>query len=97
MKGIPKTIVDLWSVTGSRKECECTWDTKRNVNAIEKVGGGGKFTVICRFDRMYFRPNESNCTLIPVHFNLVGLRKVPNSQRFPSDHWGILCTFERKN
>ncbi|XP_055339658.1 tyrosyl-DNA phosphodiesterase 2-like [Paramacrobiotus metropolitanus] len=92
--GIPSRIVDLYTVTGSRKECENTWDTQRNVNAMQKVGRSVK-KIICRFDRLYFRPSETRCALLPLHFNLVGLRKAPSSQKFPSDHWGILVTFDR--
>ena len=33
-------------------------------------------------------------TMVPKSFNLIGIEKVPGTQSFPSDHWGILTLFE---
>ena len=46
-----------------------------------------------RFDRIYFRQSQP-CRLVPKTFKLIGTEKVPGTCQFPSDHWGILATFE---
>lgn len=46
-----------------------------------------------RFDRVYIRESQPS-RLVPTSFNLIGIEKVPGTQSFPSDHWGILTLFE---
>ena len=57
-----------------------------------------KFQPRCRFDRIYFKKgrssNSSSSSTVPRYFELVGLKKVAGTQRFPSDHWGLLTHFE---
>ena len=52
----------------------------------------------CRFDRQYMRKSklsrEHKAEMIPVYFELIGLEKVVRSQKFASDHWGILSHFK---
>ena len=56
----------------------------------------GKFKPRMRFDRVLVRSsNLKNVT--PKTFNLIGIEKVPGTQSFPSDHWGILISFDLKN
>ncbi|GAV04419.1 hypothetical protein RvY_14698 [Ramazzottius varieornatus] len=93
--GLPSSTVDLWQVCSARPECRWTWDCKRNTNAGRKCAGLS-FMPQCRFDRLYYRPAQSLAKLKPVHFGLVGLKKAPRTQSFPSDHWGIVCTFDEK-
>jgi len=86
--GIPPGIEDLWISCGSRKECQYTWDTLRNCN--KEIPG--KFKPRLRFDRAYIRHSHPK-RAAPVHFGLVGIEKVTNTQCFPSDHWGLHIYF----
>ncbi|XP_029657832.1 tyrosyl-DNA phosphodiesterase 2-like [Octopus sinensis] len=81
--GVPDGLVDVWEATGGRKETMHTWDTTRNHNL--------RCSYACRkrMDRMYLKSD----LLTPIHFELVGLEIVPNTQLFPSDHWGIVAHF----
>jgi len=87
--GIPKQTVDVWEFTGSRKEVKWTWDLSRNCN--KQVSG--KYNPRCRFDRIYCRRSSRGSSIVPRYFGLVGLEKVPNTQCFPSDHWGLLTHY----
>ena len=64
----------------------------RNTN----VQIGGKFKPRMRFDRVLLRRGKEDL-VAPKSFNLVGIQKVPGTQSFASDHWGILVCFELKN
>ena len=45
-----------------------------------------------RFDRVLVQESlKKNVTA--KSFNLIGIEKVPGTQTFPSDHWGILAVF----
>ncbi|KAK7090724.1 hypothetical protein V1264_010485 [Littorina saxatilis] len=88
--GLPEGIVDVWEETGSRKEARYTWDTYRNDN----LATDGKWRTRLRFDRLYLRQCSPPAKLKPVYFELVGLQRVPDVNRFPSDHWGILAHFD---
>ncbi|PVD32224.1 hypothetical protein C0Q70_07656 [Pomacea canaliculata] len=88
--GIPSGIVDLWETTGRRKEARSTWDTFRNDN----LGYEGHSRAALRFDRLYMRPAKPAPKIKAVYFELVGLQRVPDIMRFPSDHWGILAHFD---
>lgn len=93
--GSPKGVCDLWEATGSRKECQYTWDLTRNTN----LTWNQKFKPRCRFDRLFFRPNSQGSsqvesekkpvTLMPVYFELEGLERLKTCSRFCSDHWAI--------
>ncbi|XP_069705027.1 tyrosyl-DNA phosphodiesterase 2-like [Periplaneta americana] len=87
--GIPPGIDDLWIATGARKECQYTWDMVRNCNKEMP----GRFKPRCRFDRAYVRHSFPK-RATPVHFGLVGIEKVSNTQCFPSDHWGLHVHFK---
>ncbi|KAG8187623.1 hypothetical protein JTE90_027033 [Oedothorax gibbosus] len=89
--GLPNGVEDLWIACGQRKECAYTWDLTRNDNLIMN----GRFKPRCRFDRAYIR-HANPRALKPVHFGLVGLERLLPHRCFPSDHWGILCHFEKK-
>ncbi|KAG0714100.1 Tyrosyl-DNA phosphodiesterase 2 [Chionoecetes opilio] len=89
--GMPQGVVDLWEACGQRPECKWTWDTARNSNKEFP----GRFKPRLRFDRVYqHTPSSSTLSAVPLHFGLVGLQKVINTQSFPSDHWGIIVHFE---
>lgn len=91
-------MYDMWESTGSRKECLYTWDTMRNTN----LQWSGKFKPRMRFDRIFVRPNRvglhgaGNYSLVPVYFELEGLEKLKNCNRFCSDHWAIQAYCELK-
>jgi tyrosyl-DNA phosphodiesterase 2 len=53
----------------------------------------GRFKPRARFDRLYFR-GTNPVQIKPIHFGLVGIEKVPGTQSFPSDHWGLETVFE---
>lgn len=86
--GIPAGLEDLWIRSGSRKECQWTWDMMRNTNKEMP----GRFKPRCRFDRVYIRDSHPK-RVTEEHFGLFGLEKIRGGQRFPSDHWGILVPF----
>lgn len=90
--GIPAGIDDLWIRSGSRKECQYTWDMMRNTNKEMP----GRFKPRCRFDRVYLRDSHPR-RVKEEHFGLFGLEKIRQGQRFPSDHWGILAAFTLKS
>jgi tyrosyl-DNA phosphodiesterase 2 len=87
--GLPPNIKDVWEFLGKRKEAQYSWDTMRNTN----LQLPGKFKPRMRFDRVYIRESQPS-RLVPTSFNLIGIEKVPGTQSFPSDHWGILTLFE---
>ncbi|XP_052012959.1 tyrosyl-DNA phosphodiesterase 2 [Apodemus sylvaticus] len=81
--GLPNNVFDAWEFLGKPKHCQYTWDTKANNNL--RIPAACKH----RFDRIFFRAEEGH--LIPQSLDLVGLEKL-DCGRFPSDHWGLLCT-----
>ncbi|KAG1671957.1 Tyrosyl-DNA phosphodiesterase 2 [Nymphon striatum] len=87
--GLPDTMEDVWNTCGTRKECKFTWDASRNVN----IQISSKYKPRCRFDRLYFRRTHPN-TAAPSYFGLVGIERIKHTQCFPSDHWGLLSTFD---
>jgi len=93
MEGIPAGVADVWEATGRRPEAAYTWDMQRNDN----LKWSQRFRPRCRFDRLYYRPADM---LKPVYFELIGLERLSRfdgCQRFPSDHWGILAHFDKKD
>lgn len=83
--GLPQNICDIWESTGARKEAAYTWDMTRNTN----LTWNAKFRPRCRFDRLLYRGNNTECgemTLMPVYFELEGLEKLKTCSRFCSDH-----------
>jgi tyrosyl-DNA phosphodiesterase 2 len=87
--GLPRGVDDIWEATGRRQEAAYTWDTQRNDN----LEWAHRFGPRCRFDRLFYRPNDR---LTAVYFELVGLERLSSCRRFPSDHWGILAHFNKK-
>lgn len=83
--GLPDNVFDAWEFLGKPKHCRYTWDTKANNNL--RIPAAYKH----RFDRIFFRTEEGH--LIPQSLDLVGLEKL-DCGRFPSDHWGLLCTLD---
>lgn len=91
--GVPAGVVDVWEVTGRRPEAMYTWDLQRNDN----LDWSQRFRPRCRFDRLYHLPADR---LRAVYFELVGLERLSRfngCQRFPSDHWGIVAHFDKKD
>ena len=91
--GVPSGLADVWESTGRRREAQYTWDLQRNDN----LDWTQRFRPRCRFDRVYYRPTDH---LRAVYFELVGLERLSRfngCQRFPSDHWGILAHFDKKD
>ena len=86
--GPPKGVVDVWEASGQRPEAAYTWDLTRNDN----LKFGGSFKPRFRFDRLYMRHSQSP-TIDPVYTELIGLERIKNCGRFPSDHWGILTHY----
>ena len=91
-EGLPASIIDVWEHLGRRKDVQYTWDTLRNTN----VQIGGKFKPRMRFDRVLLRKGKEDL-VTAKSFNLIGIQKVPGTQLFASDHWGILVQFDLKN
>lgn len=85
----PAGFFDLWEFCGSPKEFKFTWDMTKNTNHSNFE----KFKPKCRFDRVYFKFSEPKRAK-PKHFALVGFEKVPSTQSFPSDHWGVVVLFD---
>lgn len=81
--GLPDNVFDAWEFLGKPKHCRYTWDTKANDNL--RIPAACKH----RFDRIFFRAEEGH--LIPQSLDLIGLERL-DCGRFPSDHWGLLCT-----
>lgn len=85
----PPNFYDLWEFCGAPKEFKFTWDMSKNTNHL----GFEKFKPKSRFDRVYYRFSEPK-RAIPKHFALIGFKKVPDTQSFPSDHWGLVILFD---
>ncbi|NXU53524.1 TYDP2 phosphodiesterase, partial [Turnix velox] len=84
---LPKNIMDIWEFLDKPKHCHYTWDTHSNTNL------DAPYKCKMRFDRIYFRPPTEESNIIPRSMDLIGLEKL-DCGRFPSDHWGLLCTFD---
>ncbi|XP_059529910.1 tyrosyl-DNA phosphodiesterase 2 isoform X3 [Myotis daubentonii] len=85
--GLPSNISDVWEFLGKPKHCQYTWDTQMNSNL------GIRATCKHRFDRIFFRAAAGGDHIIPQSLDLLGLEKL-ECGRFPSDHWGLLCTLD---
>lgn len=85
--GLPGNISDVWELLGKPKHCQYTWDTQMNSNL------GIRATCKLRFDRIFFRAAAGGGHIIPQSLDLLGLEKL-ECGRFPSDHWGLLCTLD---
>ncbi|XP_036200653.1 tyrosyl-DNA phosphodiesterase 2 isoform X3 [Myotis myotis] len=85
--GLPSNISDVWEFLGKPKHCQYTWDTQMNSNL------GIRATCKHRFDRIFFRAAAGGGHIIPQSLDLLGLEKL-ECGRFPSDHWGLLCTLD---
>ncbi|XP_060019554.1 tyrosyl-DNA phosphodiesterase 2 isoform X3 [Lagenorhynchus albirostris] len=85
--GLPSNTLDVWEFLGKPKHCQYTWDTQMNSNL------GIAATCKLRFDRIFFRAAAEGGHIIPRSLDLLGLEKL-DCGRFPSDHWGLLCTLD---
>ncbi|XP_053458047.1 tyrosyl-DNA phosphodiesterase 2 isoform X3 [Nycticebus coucang] len=85
--GLPNNILDVWEFLGKPNHCQYTWDTQMNSNL------GITSTCKLRFDRIFFRAAGEESHIIPRSLDLLGLEKL-DCGRFPSDHWGLLCTLD---
>lgn len=86
---VPKNFFDLWEFCGSPSQFKYTWDMTKNTNKSSLK----EFKPRCRFDRVYFRFSSPK-RAYPKHFALIGSEKVPFTQSFPSDHWGVVVLFD---
>jgi len=80
---LPHAIVDAWQHLGQAPAERDTWDTSVNHNL------DASFTARCRLDRFFC----SAGSVTPTSFQLVGKERI-DAKYYPSDHWGILGTFE---
>ncbi|KAK6641484.1 hypothetical protein RUM44_013196 [Polyplax serrata] len=87
---VPRNFFDLWEYCGCPQQFKYTWDMTKNTNSKANFG---RFKPRCRFDRVYFRFSSPK-RAFPKHFALIGSEKVPQTQSFPSDHWGIVILFD---
>ncbi|XP_055891123.1 tyrosyl-DNA phosphodiesterase 2-like isoform X2 [Biomphalaria glabrata] len=86
---VPANVVDIWEYTGKKPQTEFTWNLRSNDNRQFDSPIQPQF----RFDRIYMR-NSDPPLLNPVNFELKGIWRLESCERFPSDHWGILCHFD---
>jgi tyrosyl-DNA phosphodiesterase 2 len=82
---------DCWKLAGRDPDNEYTWDLKLNDNA--RMPNGAKPR--CRFDRVYIFSNDEAKAV--KSFSLVGKERVDGLGRFPSDHFGILVSFDNNS
>ncbi|VDL82266.1 unnamed protein product [Nippostrongylus brasiliensis] len=78
---IPRGLADAWLAAGAKKDCEFTWDTRKNDN---KQSFGARN----RFDRIFWYGPLSR-----VKFSLAGQQRIRSCLCFPSDHWAVHCEF----
>ncbi|XP_072038471.1 tyrosyl-DNA phosphodiesterase 2-like [Amphiura filiformis] len=89
--GLPNGVFDIWSLCGEPPDAEFTWDPTQN----DKLEFPFKMTAKCRFDRLYLKQGTaSGLKVVPERFMLVGKKRLPVCETFPSDHWGIVCDFK---
>lgn len=86
--GIPNTIKDAWIENGSDYNKRFTWNLEKNNNLEMPNGSKPK----ARYDRMYYRNSEKG-NLKLESFELCGTEKIEACDLFPSDHFGIICSF----
>ena len=82
--GVPDGVHDAWVTCGEKLDRKYTWDRSVNDNL-----GPFQPRVRCRFDRVYV-----GARIEVADFDLVGRERLPSCDRFPSDHFGILCTLQ---
>lgn len=85
--GLPSDVVDVWEFLGKPEHCQYTWDTGQNTNL------NARYNCKLRFDRLFFRAASAGGQIVPQSLDLIGLEKL-DCGKFPSDHWGLLCTFD---
>ncbi|KAM8782364.1 tyrosyl-DNA phosphodiesterase 2 [Rhynchonycteris naso] len=85
--GLPSNISDVWELLGKPEHCQYTWDTQANSNL------GIRAVSKHRFDRVFFRAAAEGGHIAPQSLDLLGVEKL-DCGRFPSDHWGLLCTLD---
>ena len=83
--GVPRRLKDAWVECGSLYETKYTWDLMRNDNLV--INGKPR----ARYDRMYIK--QSDFKPEALNFKLIGTERLKSCGMFPSDHFGILCTF----
>ncbi|XP_072175429.1 tyrosyl-DNA phosphodiesterase 2-like [Diadema setosum] len=90
--GVPAGIVDQWVEFGQEERTKFTKDTSINKNVQSRTGTIHKL----RPDRVYLRPaSESDRCMRVTSFELIGKERIPAcNNRFPSNHWGVMCDFE---
>ena len=77
-------FADVWETCGRDIHNKFTWDTLLNDNLTVDDK-----KIRCRFDRLYC----SHSFMKPSMFTLIGKERIPLIGRFPSDHFGILASF----
>ncbi|XP_022092786.1 uncharacterized protein LOC110980430 isoform X2 [Acanthaster planci] len=87
---LPTSIHDVWEMIGSPSESRYTWDQTSNDNKVWPFRNRSRL----RFDRLYLRhPETMSEVLAPNTFDLLGRERL-SCNKFPSDHWGIVCDFQ---
>lgn len=86
--GPPAGVEDVWVVCGSDPDSCYTWDMTHNDN----LGFDGRNNARLRFDRVYIRHSQP-AAFVPASFQLIGQKRLPAEQCFPSDHWGLAIQF----
>lgn len=92
MGGLPGGVLDLWEASGADPKTKFTWDVTANDNLDWT---SGRFKPKIRFDRLFLRPAAGHASNLSIRsFELIGKERLPSCDRFPSDHWGIMCDFD---
>lgn len=86
---VPSNMCDVWIKCGSNSSSKYTWDLALNTNKRMP----NKQQPRCRFDRIYYRESVP-VSVRPEFFGITGLEKVPGTDSFPSDHWGVAVLFQ---
>ncbi|XP_075590697.1 tyrosyl-DNA phosphodiesterase 2 [Dermatophagoides farinae] len=103
--GLPSNVQDAWLATGRRREVQYTWDMLRNdnlrYNDDDELGrqsssgdGQRQFKPRMRFDRVFVRCSIPSSQIDLVHFGLIGLQRLKPHVCFPSDHWGVITSYQ---
>ena len=83
--GVPESSVDVWECCGSEESTKWTWDMEANDN--HKLPPLKR-----RLDRLFLCQPEPK-RIHPLSFKIIGNQRIEGVHCFPSDHWGIFCTF----
>ena len=76
---------------GSQEDTKYTWDTTTNDNLSwpDTV----QYRPKLRFSRVYIKHPWKQAIVEPISFELKGKTRLQSCQKFPSDHWAVVCQF----